>query len=131
MAIGFVCATQSAGNTALAVTSMLCVGFGSGVAIGQAMNLVVANVPSERVSTFTGLSWVLNAVGNTTGTQVAGSILSTDAASASQAPNWSAFNGIFLFGLGFSALTVAAGLFARARRASAPSQRPAPATAKA
>jgi MFS family permease len=131
MAIGFVCATQSAGNTALAVTSMLCVGFGSGVAIGQAMNLVVANVPSERVSTFTGLSWVLNAVGNTTGTQVAGSILSTNAASASQAPNWNAFNGIFLFGLGFSALTVAAGLFARARRANAPSQLPAPAAAKA
>ncbi|MFG2276877.1 MFS transporter [Streptomyces chartreusis] len=119
MTAGFVCATQSAGSFALTTVSMLCAGLGSGVAIAQAMNLVVAAVPADRVGAFSGLNFVAKAVGSTSGAQVSASILSTDAADAGQAPNWAAFHTIFFLGLAFTVIALVVGLFAGGKQRSA------------
>ncbi|MFG2276104.1 MFS transporter [Streptomyces chartreusis] len=116
MIAGFLCAIQSAGNVGLTAASMLCAGLGSGIAIAQAMNLVVAAVPAERVGAFSGMNFVVKAIGSTSGVQVAASILSTDAAEADQAPSWAAFNAVFLFGLAFAVAALLVGLTASVQR---------------
>lgn len=120
MAAGFVCATLSAGHVGLTTASMLCAGLGSGMAIAQAMNLVVATVPSDRVGAFSGMNFVVKAIGSTSGAQIAASILSTDAAEAGQPPAWSAFNTVFILGLAFSVVAILIGLAAAGKRTSAP-----------
>ncbi|MBI0374786.1 MFS transporter [Streptomyces albiflaviniger] len=126
MAVGFLCAVQSAGSVGLTAASMLCAGLGSGIAIAQAMNLVVAAVPADRVGAFSGLNFVAKAIGSTSGAQVSASILSTDAAEANQAPGWSAFNAVFLFGLAFTVIALIAGFFASVQRKSTESARTSP-----
>ncbi|MEU3982808.1 MFS transporter [Streptomyces sp. NPDC026672] len=119
MAVGFLCATQSAGSFGLTTVSMLCAGLGSGIAIAQAMNLVVAAVPADRVGAFSGLNFVAKAVGSTSGAQVSASILSTNAADADQAPDWTAFHTIFFLGLAFTVLALVVGLLADGKHDSA------------
>ncbi|MFI5611687.1 MFS transporter [Amycolatopsis sp. NPDC051903] len=121
--VGFLCATQSGGSVALTAVSMLCAGLGSGMAIAQAMNLVVAAVPADRVGAFSGMNFVVKAIGSTSGAQVAASILSTDAADAGQSPSWSAFTTVFVFGLAGAILALIVGLTAVSKRTS---RQPAP-----
>jgi len=90
---------ESAGSLPIVVASMLCAGFGSGVTITQAMNLMVMGVPDDRVGTFSGLNFVAKAVGATTGAQVVGGLLSTASGDVSQAPEWNHFVYVFSMGL--------------------------------
>lgn len=99
MGAGFWLAIESAGSLPLVVASMLCAGFGSGVTITQAMNLMVMGVPDDRVGTFSGLNFVAKAVGATTGAQVVGGLLSTASGDTSQAPAWDHFVYVFSMGL--------------------------------
>lgn len=99
MAAGFWLAIESPGSLPMVVASMLCAGFGSGVTITQAMNLMVMGVPDDRVGTFSGLNFVAKAVGATTGAQVVGDLLSTASGDASQAPEWNHFVYVFAMGL--------------------------------
>lgn len=106
LAAGFAIASQSAGSFVLVLASMFCAGFGSGVTITQAMNLVVAGVPSERVGSFSGVNFVAKAIGGTSGAQVVAGILSTDARVSGAEPEWSSF--LIVFGVGFLACIFAA-----------------------
>lgn len=108
----------SAGNFTMVLTGLLLVGFGCGISITQAMNLVVSGVPPERVAAFSGLNFVVKAVGATSGAQIAASILSTDAAAASDSPSWAAFNAVWLMCAGMCIATLILGLTIKNRRSS-------------
>lgn len=99
MAIGFFIAMQSAGSLPLVAASMFCAGFGSGVTITQAMNLVVEAVPSDRVGAFSGVNFVTKAIGSTSGAQVVAGILSTETAEQGAQLQWSSFMTVFAIGL--------------------------------
>lgn len=108
----------SAGNFTMVLIGLLLVGFGCGISITQAMNLVVSGVPPERVAAFSGLNFVVKAVGATSGAQIAASILSTDAAAASDSPSWAAFNAVWLMCAGMCIATLILGLTIKNRRSS-------------
>lgn len=111
----------SAGNITVVVIALLLVGFGCGIAITQAMNLVVSAVPPERVAAFSGLNFVVKAVGATSGAQIAASILSTDAADASDSPSWLAFSSVWLMCVAIGIATLLLGLTIRKRANTGPS----------
>lgn len=107
--IAFVLLIFSAGNLALVLAGTLAVGFGTGVSIAQAMNIIVASVPNARVGAFSGMNFVVKAIGSTSGAQIAASVLSTDAAAATKSPDWSSFIVIFWIGLAVAGLAVVLG----------------------
>jgi MFS family permease len=53
------------------------VGAGGGVALTQAMNVVTLTSPADRISGFSGLAFVVKAVGGTLGVQLSGSIMTS------------------------------------------------------
>ena len=107
-AVAFTLMFASAGHILVVGAAMLLCGFATGLGITQAMNIVVASVPPERVGAFSGMTFVIKAIGSTSGVQIAASMLSTDAASASESPTWGAFCAVFAVGL---AVSVACALF--------------------
>ncbi|GAA3678506.1 MFS transporter [Nocardioides ginsengisoli] len=101
-AASFLLMIASPGALPLVVAAMLVCGFSTGIGITQAMNIIATSVPEDRVSAFSGMNFVVKAVGSTSGVQIAASILSTDAASAHDAPAWSAFLTVFAVGVGLA-----------------------------
>jgi MFS family permease len=53
------------------------VGAGGGVALTQAMNVVTLTSPADRIAGFSGLAFVVKAVGGTLGVQLSGSIMAS------------------------------------------------------
>ncbi|MGH3587203.1 MAG: MFS transporter, partial [Pseudonocardia sp.] len=97
-----------AGTGALAVSSALLlgsaqlwviflatglVGVGIGLGLTQAMNIVVASVPGERLASVSGITFVMKAVGGSLGGQIAAALL---AASGAPMPTWGDFRLAFL-----------------------------------
>ncbi|GAA4237843.1 MFS transporter [Actinomadura meridiana] len=97
-----------AGTGALAVSSALLlgsaqlwliflatgfVGVGIGLGLTQAMNIVVASVPSERLASVSGITFVMKAIGGSLGGQIAAALL---AASGAPRPTWVDFRLAFL-----------------------------------
>jgi len=103
--MSFLLMSVSAGQVVIVGAAMLLCGFSSGIGITQALNIVATVVPEDRVSAFSGINFVIKAIGSTSGVQIAASILSTDAASASESPAWSAFLTVFALGGVVSLLT--------------------------
>ncbi|ALG08361.1 MFS transporter [Kibdelosporangium phytohabitans] len=89
----------------LLVTSAALMGLGIGLGLTQAMNLVVSSVPADRVTSVTGLMFVVRAIGGTLGAQVGGSTLASDVIPSTALPTWSAFTTLLT-------ITVVIGLFA-------------------
>ncbi|HEX3780408.1 MAG TPA: MFS transporter [Pseudonocardiaceae bacterium] len=83
---------------AILVTSSLLGGLGIGLGMTQAMNLVVAVVPADRVASVGGLLYVLRSVGGTLGGQISGSILAISLIRGTTLPNWSGFTSTFWIG---------------------------------
>lgn len=104
-AVSFLVMSASAGRVLLVGAAILICGLGSGVGITQALNIVATSVPEDRVGAFSGINFVIKAIGSTLGVQIAASILSSDAASASESPAWGAFLTVFAVGGGVSLAT--------------------------
>ncbi|MBV9030829.1 MAG: MFS transporter [Pseudonocardiales bacterium] len=63
-------------------------GFGIGLGLTQAMNIITATVPAERTASISGVVYVIRAVGGALGAQVGTSILASGHA---QVPTWAGF----------------------------------------
>lgn len=120
LALAFAVLMVSAQSFPAMMTAVLLVGFGSGFVITQAMNIIVATVPEDRVGAFSGMNFVVKALGSTSGAQIAGSVLATDATSTSDSPAWSAFGLIFWIGFGVAASAAILGLTVSRRSGSGP-----------
>lgn len=70
-------------------------GAGIGLALTQAMNIVVVSVPGERTASVTGMTFVIKAIGGALGAQVGAALL---AAGGAPVPAWSNFRSAFLVG---------------------------------
>lgn len=73
------------------LSGMILCGFATGITITHAMNLVALGVPSDRVGSFSGMGFVIKAIGATSGAQIAASVLSTSASSADAIPSQGSF----------------------------------------
>lgn len=102
--IAFVLLLVADGNLVVIVTAATLVGASGGVALTQAMNIVTLTAPAGRIGAFSGLAFVVKAVGGTLGVQLSGSILTTGS-QTDGAPDWSSFGIVFAMGI---AVTVAA-----------------------
>jgi MFS family permease len=89
----------------LLITSSAMMGLGIGLGLTQAMNLVAVTVPTDRVTSVTGLMFVVRAIGGTLGAQVGGSTLASDVIPSTTLPTWSAVTTMLT-------ITVIIGLFA-------------------
>ncbi len=124
-AVSFAMMTASASRLPIVGAAMLVCGFSCGIGITQALNIVATSVPEERVGAFSGINFVIKAIGSTSGVQIAASILSTDAASASESPSWHAFLTVFAVGGAVSLAAVALALtMPKTRRLTASAGRP-------
>jgi MFS family permease len=110
--------TARSNTPALALSSTIA-GLGIGLGMTQAMNLVVASVPEERIASVTGLGWVLRSVGGTLGGQLSGSLLAGHMASGTSYPAWSAFSTAIWIEVAVALVAVAVSLALR-RRANRP-----------
>lgn len=107
------------GNLVLVLIGSTLMGASGGIGLTEAMNLVTRSAPAEHIGAFSGLSFVLKAIGGTVGVQLAGSILATGASDGS-AP-WSSFVIVFSIGMALTAVTVIACLFLpRQKRSGSP-----------
>jgi MFS family permease len=80
---------------AVLVTSSVLIGIGIGMGMTQAMNIVLAAVPAERVASVGGLTYVLRSVGGTLGGQITGSVLAVELIPGTDFSTWSAFGTTF------------------------------------
>ena len=110
------------GNALLLALSSSIAGIGIGIGMTQAMNLVVASVPEERIASVTGLGWVLRSTGGTLGGQLSGSLLAahTVTVAGTSYPAWSGFRTAIWIEVAVALLAVAGSLTLRARRSAAP-----------
>ncbi|WP_199564977.1 MFS transporter [Spongiactinospora rosea] len=69
------------------------VGVGIGLGLTQAMNIVAASVPSERLASVSGITFVMKAVGGSLGGQIAAALL---AVSGAPLPTWGDFSFAFV-----------------------------------
>ncbi|MFD4640214.1 MFS transporter [Lentzea sp. NPDC058436] len=74
----------------LATASAL-IGIGTGLGFAQAMNVVMANVPAERIGSASGTAYVMRGVGGTLGAQVTGSLLTIAVLPELGVSAWSGF----------------------------------------
>lgn len=95
----------------LAVASGL-IGVGTGLGFAQAMNVVLANVPAERLGSASGTAYVMRGVGGTLGAQVTGSLLTIAVLPELGVSAWSGFVTALAItaAIGVVALLSAAGL---------------------
>jgi MFS family permease len=68
-------------------------GFGVGVSLTQAMNIVAVTVPAERTASVSGVTFVIRAVGGALGAQIGASILASGGAGV---PTWGEFRAAFV-----------------------------------
>jgi MFS family permease len=90
-------------------------GLGIGLGMTEAMNIVVAAMPPERVASVGGLNYVLRSIGGALGGQIGGSILAADLNPGTPYSTWSAFSLTFLIGTAVALTAVTASLFLRSR----------------
>ncbi|MEC3974187.1 hypothetical protein [Amycolatopsis sp. H20-H5] len=86
-----------------------------GLGMTEAMNIVVAAMPPERVASVGGLNHVLRSIGGALGGQIGGSILAADLLPGTPYSSWSAFSTTFWIGSAIALTAVAASLFLRPR----------------
>ncbi|WP_413098170.1 hypothetical protein [Streptomyces sp. Inha503] len=84
-------------------------GIGVGLGTTQWMNIVVAVVPPERVSSVSGTVFVLRSVGATLGGQIGASVLASGMGMDPKAlvPTWSAYATTFVIGAAISVVALA------------------------
>ncbi|GHB67579.1 MFS transporter [Streptomyces viridiviolaceus] len=121
-ATGFLIMLGSAGSLPMVLIALVVGGFGTAATITQAMNIVVSSVPSERVGAFSGLAFVIKAVGGTLGAQLTASILATDSDGANAVPSWGAFKTIFFVGAAVCLTVTLCGLRLLKRGSGQPAQ---------
>ncbi|MFC9557719.1 MFS transporter [Rhodococcus sp. NPDC056960] len=86
------------GSFLLVILGSTLVGASGGVALTQAMNIVALTSPASRIGAFSGLAFVVKAVGGTLGVQISGSVMTTG--SQGGTPSWSSF--VIVFGIGIA-----------------------------
>jgi MFS family permease len=96
--IAFVLLMIANGNIVFVICAAALVGASGGVALTQAMNIVTLTSPPGQIGAFSGLAFVVKAVGGTLGVQLAGSILTTGTQGGGS-PDWSAFGVVFTMGI--------------------------------
>lgn len=96
------------GNLIVIITAATLVGASGGVALTQAMNIVTLTAPVSQIGAFSGLAFVVKAVGGTLGVQLSGSILTTGSQD-SGSPDWSSFGIVFTMGILVTVAAVIAG----------------------
>ncbi|MGW6461033.1 MFS transporter [Streptomyces sp. NPDC055078] len=87
----------------LALCSALA-GIGIGIGFTQAMNILIASVPAERVASLSGFVFVVKGLGGTLGSQVAGTVLAGDVFPGTPLPTWSSITTAFWIALAVAAL---------------------------
>lgn len=90
------------GNFIVVLCATILIGASGGITLTQAMNTVALTSPASRIGAFSGLAFVVKAVGGTLGVQLAGSILATG--STENAPSWGSFTIVFVMGIAVSVL---------------------------
>ncbi|KUI36466.1 MFS transporter [Mycobacterium sp. GA-2829] len=101
----FVVLWFAGGSVAVVVIASILIGASGGVCLTQAMNVVTLLAPADQVGAFSGLAFVVKAVGGTLGVQLCGSLLSTGSDGGS--PAWSSFTNVFIVGIGLTVLVAA------------------------
>jgi predicted MFS family arabinose efflux permease len=67
-----------------------------GIALTQAMNIVVATVPTERTASVSGLAFVVKSIGGTLGAQIGASVLAGATVATTGLPSWNGFATAFI-----------------------------------
>lgn len=80
---------------ALLAAAAALLGIGVGCGLTQAMNSVVATVPTAAVASVAGLAFVVKSIGGTLGGQVSGSLLADDLLPRSPLPAWAGYTTVF------------------------------------
>ncbi|ANQ71275.1 MFS transporter [Rhodococcus sp. 008] len=102
------------GHFLMVMGATILIGASGGITLTQAMNTVALTSPVSRIGAFSGLAFVVKAVGGTLGVQLSGSILTTGTGAAS--PTWTSFTVVFMMGI-IVATAVALSCFLLPRRA--------------
>jgi MFS family permease len=100
--VSFVLLFTANGNFLMVIGATLLMGASGGIMLTQAMNTVALTSPASRIGAFSGLAFVVKAVGGTLGVQLSGSILTTG--NSASGPNWASFTIVFTMGLTITAL---------------------------
>jgi MFS family permease len=105
----------ASGQIAVLVVSATLGGLGIGLGMTEAMNIVVAAMPPERVASVGGLNYVFRSTGGALGGQIGGSILAAGLTPGTHYSSWSAFSTTFWIGSAVALTAVAASMFLRSR----------------
>jgi MFS family permease len=98
----FVLLLTANGHFLMVMGATILIGASGGITLTQAMNTVALTSPVSRIGAFSGLAFVVKAVGGTLGVQLSGSILTTGTSTA--APTWTSFTIVFVMGIVVTAL---------------------------
>ncbi|WP_110727281.1 MFS transporter, partial [Mycolicibacterium porcinum] len=99
----FVALLLADGRTFMVLIATTLIGLTGGITLTQAMNTVVLTSPESRIGAFSGLAFVVKAVGGTLGVQLAGSILTSGTSGGTTAPSWESFQLVLCMGVLISA----------------------------
>lgn len=102
-AVAFVALLLADGRTFMVLIATVLIGLTGGITLTQAMNTVVLTSPESRIGAFSGLAFVVKAVGGTLGVQLAGSILTSGTFGGAVAPSWQSFQLVLIMGVFVSA----------------------------
>lgn len=95
LAAGLIMVTGRSSAFILAVGAGL-VGVAIGTGLTQGVNIIALTLPADRVASVTGLAYVLRAVGNAVGAQLAATVMALDLLPGTQLPTWNAITWVFL-----------------------------------
>ncbi|MDA6565654.1 hypothetical protein OSK93_23350, partial [Escherichia coli] len=98
----FILLLTANGHFLMVMGATILIGASGGITLTQAMNTVALTSPVSRIGAFSGLAFVVKAVGGTLGVQLSGSILTTGTSTA--APTWASFTIVFVMGIAVTAL---------------------------
>ncbi|MCZ4590607.1 MFS transporter [Rhodococcus opacus] len=98
----FILLLTANGHFLMVMGATILIGASGGITLTQAMNTVALTSPVSRIGAFSGLAFVVKAVGGTLGVQLSGSILTTGTSTA--APTWASFTIVFVMGISVTAL---------------------------
>ncbi|MEU6411336.1 MFS transporter [Microbispora sp. NPDC046933] len=72
------------------------VGVAVSTGLTQGVNIIALTLPADRVASVTGLAYVLRAVGNAVGAQLAATVMALELIPGTQLPTWNAITWVFL-----------------------------------
>lgn len=100
----FACLLVANGQFYMVLLATTLIGATGGITLTQAMNTVVLTAPESRIGAFSGLAFVVKAVGGTLGVQLAGSILTSGTADGADSPSWVSFEIVLGMGIVISVI---------------------------